>query len=65
MYFICKQILTTMRLALHVGVAFLVGFLYWQIGGDAASVFNNVGLIFFNMLFITAAAMMPTVLTCQ
>jgi hypothetical protein len=53
-----------MRFAVHVVVAFLVGFLFWQIGGDAASIFNNVGLIFFNMLFITAAALMPTVLTC-
>ncbi len=53
-----------MRLVLHVVVAILVGFLYWQIGDDAASIFNNVGMIFFNTLFIMAAAMMPTVLTC-
>ncbi|XP_046632753.1 ATP-binding cassette sub-family G member 1-like [Daphnia pulicaria] len=57
------KILTTMRLGVHVVVAILVGFLYWQIGDDAASIFNNVGMIFFNMLFIMAAAMMPTVLT--
>jgi ATP-binding cassette, subfamily G (WHITE), member 4 len=54
-----------MRLVVHVVVAILVGFLYWQIGDDAAAIFNNVGMIFFNMLFIMAAAMMPTVLTCQ
>ncbi|XP_057380707.1 ATP-binding cassette sub-family G member 1-like [Daphnia carinata] len=58
-----EKILTAMRLALHVVVAMLVGLLYWQIGDDAAVIFNNVGLVFFNMLFIMAAAMMPTVLT--
>ncbi|KAI9552420.1 ABC protein [Daphnia sinensis] len=58
-----EKILSAMRLALHVVVAMLVGLLYWQIGDDAAQIFNNVGLVFFNMLFIMAAAMMPTVLT--
>ncbi|XP_045029362.1 ATP-binding cassette sub-family G member 1 isoform X1 [Daphnia magna] len=58
-----EQILTTMRLTLHVCIAILIGLLYWQIGDDAHAVYNNAGMLFFNHLFILYAAMMPTFLT--
>ncbi|KAK4008494.1 hypothetical protein OUZ56_013633 [Daphnia magna] len=60
-----EQILTTMRLTLHVCIAILIGLLYWQIGDDAHAIYNNAGMLFFNHIFILYAAMMPTFLTCK
>jgi hypothetical protein len=54
-----------MRFVLHVFVAVLMGLLYWQTGEDAAFIYNNAGMIFFNHIFILYAALMPTVLTCN
>ncbi|EFX86592.1 ABC protein, subfamily ABCG [Daphnia pulex] len=58
-----EKILTTMRLALHVCISFLMGLVYWQIGDDADDIFNNAGMIFFSLIFILYVAMMPTFLT--
>jgi hypothetical protein len=54
-----------MRFILHVFVATLMGLLYWQVGDDAAFIFNNAGMIFFNQIFILYAALVPTILTCN
>lgn len=54
-----------MRLILHVCISILVGLLYWQIGDDANAIHNNAGMLFFSLIFILYAAMMPTFLTCQ
>ncbi|XP_057375116.1 ATP-binding cassette sub-family G member 1-like [Daphnia carinata] len=58
-----EQILTTMRLTLHVCISILIGLVYWQIGNDAHSIYNNAGMLFFSLIFILYAAMMPTFLT--
>ncbi|XP_046451679.1 ATP-binding cassette subfamily G member 4-like isoform X2 [Daphnia pulex] len=58
-----EKILTRMRFILHVFVAILMGLLYWQVGDDAAFIFNNAGMIFFSQIFILYAAVMPTILT--
>ena len=57
--------LTLLRLAAHVVVGIVMGLLYWDVGNDATRIYNNVGLLFFNQMFILFTAMMPTVLTCN
>ncbi|KAI9554257.1 ABC protein [Daphnia sinensis] len=61
---ICREkMLTMLRFAAHVVVGILMGLLYWRVGDDAAVIYNNAGLLFFNQLFILFAAMMPTIVT--
>ncbi|XP_057375091.1 ATP-binding cassette sub-family G member 1-like [Daphnia carinata] len=58
-----EKMLTMLRFAAHIIVSILMGLLYWRVGDDAAVIYNNAGLLFFNQLFILFAAMMPTVVT--
>lgn len=54
-----------MRLAAHVIVGTIIGMIYYDIGGEASKVYDNLGCTFFTMLFTMFTGMMPTILTCK
>lgn len=57
--------LTKVRFATHVVFGIFFGLVYQSVGNDAGAVLNNIGLLYFSLVFIVFTSAMPTVVTCK
>ena len=49
----------------HIFVGLFMGIFFFDMGGDASRVHRNVGSVFFTILFLIFASMLPTTVTCE
>lgn len=57
--------LTTMRIAIHLMMAPLIGMLYFGIGDDAHHALNNYKYAFFSVMFLMYTAFSSIVMNCK
>lgn len=57
--------LTTMRIAIHMMMAPLIGMLYFGIGDDAHHALNNYKYAFFSVMFLMYTAFSSIVMNCK
>ncbi|PSN40866.1 ATP-binding cassette sub-family G member 4 [Blattella germanica] len=57
------KFLTIARLSIHIIVGILIGLIYYQVGNDAAHVFDNFGLLYFCIMFLMFTAFSSMILT--
>lgn len=57
--------LTTLRFSIHFGVALLIGFLYYDIGNDAANAMNIFRYVFYTIMFIMFCAFSSILTKCK
>ncbi|KAJ9584324.1 hypothetical protein L9F63_021324, partial [Diploptera punctata] len=57
------KFLTVARLIIHVIVGILIGLIYYEVGNDAAHVFDNFGLLYFCIMFLMFTAFSSMILT--
>ncbi|XP_023702626.1 ATP-binding cassette sub-family G member 4 isoform X2 [Cryptotermes secundus] len=57
------KFLTVARLTIHMIVGVLIGLIYYKIGNDAAHVFDNIGLLYFSIMFLMFTAFSSMILT--
>lgn len=58
-----EKMLTKVRFATHVVFGIFFGLVYQSVGNDAGAVLNNIGLLYFSLVFIVFTSAMPTVVT--
>ncbi|CAG0895482.1 unnamed protein product [Darwinula stevensoni] len=49
----------------HIFIGLFMGIFFFDMGDDATLVFHNVRSVFFTMLFLVFASMLPTTVTCE
>lgn len=57
--------LTTMRIAIHLFMAPLIGLLYFGIGNDAHHALNNYKYAFFSIMFLMYTAFSSIIMNCK
>lgn len=54
-----------LRVGIHIGVALLIGCIFYDIGGQAGHARDNFSLIFFSIIFIMFTSYSSAVMYCK